>query len=93
MSEHEFNARFDKLEVKIDKLSEAMISLARAEERLINLEAHNAHQYKRVNRLTERIDDVERSTNTQGNTITIIHRVVWLFIVLGAGALLSLFIG
>lgn len=93
MSETGYDGRFDRIESKIDKLSDAMIALARAEERLVNLEAHNSHQYKRVNRLAEKVDEVEICTRAQGTTIKIIHRISWLLVVVGIGAVVSLLMG
>ena len=43
--------RLTRIEEKIDKLSEAMISIARAEEKLIAIETAHQNQYKRINRL------------------------------------------
>lgn len=57
--------RLDRIENKIDSLSEAMISLARAEERLIAIETTNNQQYERVNRLSTKIDAVEKDTATE----------------------------
>ena len=52
MSDSQENWRDDRLsriEEKIDKLSDAMISLARAEEKLLSIETSNQNQYKRIN--------------------------------------------
>ena len=43
--------RLDRIEDKIDKLSDAMVSLARAEEKLIAIEKNNHSSLERMNRL------------------------------------------
>ena len=50
--------RLDRIEEKIDKLADAMISLARAEERISAVAEQQAHQTERLNRLSEKIDGV-----------------------------------
>ena len=44
------NQRLDRIESKIDTLSDAMIQLARAEEKLSNIESNTRNQYERLNR-------------------------------------------
>lgn len=81
------NSRLDRIEVKIDALSDAMVSLARAEEKLIAIEKNNFTHYERINRLSEKIDDVERKVDDNTRTIAIINRMFWIIMMSVVGAI------
>ena len=57
--ETESSVRFDRLEDKIDKLADAMISLARVEEKLSNLERNNQNNFERMNKFSKKLDEIE----------------------------------
>lgn len=76
--------RLNRIEEKIDKLSDAMISLARAEEKLIAIEKNNHANYDRMNRFSVKLDNIEDKVNDNARTIDVIKKTFWL--VLGAVA-------
>ena len=53
----ESDARFDRLEAKIDKLAEAMVKLVEIDTKMDGLVGHNITQDNRLNRHSETIDD------------------------------------
>jgi Flp pilus assembly protein TadB len=73
--------RLDRIEEKIDKLAEAMISLARAEEKLISIEKSNYTHFERMNRFSAKLDDVEKKTDDNSKTIAIINKLFWTVLV------------
>lgn len=81
------NNRLDRIEAKIDKLSEAMITIARAEEKLVNMEQKYAAQYDRLNRFSEKLDELERIVNKNATTVTTINKLFWIAIISMAGAI------
>jgi len=52
----DFNSRLDSLETKIDKLSDAMITLIQHDTKIDGLVAHNNTQDNRLNKHSEAID-------------------------------------
>ena len=72
--------RLNRIEEKIDKLSEAMISLARAEEKLIGLEGKYLSQYERVNRLSEKIDNNQSDLDGMKVKVDNYSKFNWLII-------------
>ena len=80
------SARLDRIEEKIDRLSEAMIALARAEERLMSIEANNTQQYLRMNKLSEKIDALDDAVKETQRTTSTINRLFWAILVGGIGA-------
>lgn len=80
--------RLSRIEVKIDKLSEAMISLARAEEKLLGIESSNNAQYQRINKLSEKLDNLESKTDESHRAVKILYGIMY---VIGTAALGTMF--
>ena len=72
------DTRLNRIEEKIDKLSDAMISLARTEEKLIQIEKSNATTYERMNRFSQKLDEIEKKVDENAHTVGIINKVVYL---------------
>ena len=73
--------RLDRIEAKIDKLSETVISLARAEEKLISLENDKKFLMERMVKNEEKIDVVEKKVDETSITVRVINRLFWIVIV------------
>ena len=52
--------RLDRIEEKLDKLTDAMISMARAEEKINGLQDDHDKMYERINRLSQKLDTIEK---------------------------------
>lgn len=76
--------RLDRIEEKIDKLSDAMISLARAEEKLIAIEKNNHANYDRMNKFSEKLDIIENKVEDNARTVGIINKVA---VIVGTGVI------
>ena len=81
------DSRLDRIEAKIDKLSEAMITIARAEEKLISMEQKYAAQYDRMNKFSEKLDELERLVTQNASTVNTINKLFWIAIIATAGAI------
>lgn len=80
MSRETQTVRLDRIEEKIDKLSDAMVSLARAEEKLIAIEKNNHAAYDRMNKFSMKLDTIEDKVNENSRTIGVITKMVWLVV-------------
>ena len=80
------NARLDRIEEKIDKLAETVISLARAEEKLVALENDKKFLMERMVKNEDRIDNVEKKVDETAITVTVINRLFWIAISVTAAA-------
>tara|TARA_A200000159_G_scaffold159676_1_gene178640 strand:+ start:1118 stop:1432 length:315 start_codon:yes stop_codon:yes gene_type:complete len=76
--EAESTARFDRIETKIDKLAEALVALARVEEKMLNLEKNNNNNFDRMNRFSQKLDEIEKKVDDNAHTVAIINKVVYL---------------
>lgn len=81
--------RLDRIEEKIDKLADAMISLARAEEKIASLAEHQVNQTERLNRLSVKIDQIAGETADNTRTVQLINKLFWVVIVAAIGAIAS----
>ena len=84
--------RLDRIEEKIDKLSETVISLARAEEKLIMLEDDRKTINERLNKHSDRIDDVETKVDETAITVKVVNRLFWVVMTSVCGALAAQYI-
>ena len=73
-------ARLDRIEEKIDRMSEAIIALARAEEKIEALTRSFNDQNKIIVNLALRIDDVEGIVQANTSTVNIINKIFWIII-------------
>lgn len=80
------DSRLDRIEKKIDDLSEAMVSLARAEEKLISVEKNNFAHYERMNRFSEKLDNIELKAENNARTIAVIGKAFWILVPIIASA-------
>ena len=71
-------------EDKIDKLSDAMVSPCRAEEKLIKHEKNNHAGVERMNRFSQ-ADLIEQKVDRNAHTVGLINRLFWIVIVAAAG--------
>ena len=76
--EAESTARFDRIETKIDKLAEALVALSRVEEKMLNLEKNNNNNFDRMNRFSQKLDEIEKKVDDNAHTVAIINKVVYL---------------
>lgn len=73
--------RLDRIEEKLDQMAEAIIALARAEEKITTLTDFNKQQSEQVQNLINRIDRVELLVNSNASTVNIINKVFWIIVV------------
>ena len=85
------NDRLQRIEEKVDRLAEAMISVARAEEKISTLMNDHEKMYERLNRLSAKIDDVQRTVDENARTVSIINKLFWAVITAIAIGLASQF--
>lgn len=83
----DLDKRLGRIELKLDKLADAMVAMARAEEKLDALKNEHDKMYERVNRLSTKLDDVESGVNENSNTVKVINKLFWVAIIAASGAI------
>lgn len=70
--------RLGRIEEKLDKLADAVVSLARMEERMLTLFKRIEQYEVRQERLEERVSDIELQDAGKNSVIRIIEKATWL---------------
>ena len=72
--------RLDRIEEKLDSLADAVIALARAEEKIHTLTSFSKQQSEQIQNLINRIDKVENMVTQNSSTVNIINKVFWVIV-------------
>ena len=72
--------RLDKIEEKIDRLADSMILLARAEERLITMEADRTRMWKRLREMEVELEGFRAEVTEYKNSVSMFNRLFWIII-------------
>lgn len=72
--------RLNRIEEKIDKLSDAIITLARVEEKISDLEMRRIESHERANRISANIDELDRKVTSLNEKVLVLNRVMWIVV-------------
>lgn len=79
--------RLDRIEEKLDKLSDVIVSIARFEEKMDAYNEFRQNSWERMNKFSEKLDVIEKKVDENAATIGIINKLFWIAIVAAAGAI------
>jgi len=82
--------RLSRIEEKIDKLSDAMVSLARTEEKILQMEKNSQNAYERMNKFSLKLDAIEAKVNDNAHTVGIINKVTFIGVASIIGAIVKM---
>ena len=70
--------RLDRIETKVDKLSEAMVEMVRMEERMVTAfkRMDNIVEYQK--KADDRLDEMEKQALARGQKIAFAERIFWM---------------
>jgi len=85
-------ARLDRIEEKIDRMSEAIISLARAEEKIITLTSFSKQQSEQIQNVINKVDALEKRVEANASTVNIINKIFWIVMAAAATAITGMLI-
>ena len=86
MAEETNAKRLDRIEEKLDRLTDAMVAMARAEEKIIALQDDHENMRERMNKLSVKLDEIQRTVDDNSRTVGIINRIGMALIVAILGA-------
>ena len=81
------STRLDRIETKLDTLADAMIALARTEEKLSSLKEDHDRAFERMNNHSSKLDDIERKVEENAHTVQIINKLFWAAIIAALGSI------
>lgn len=80
--------RLARIEDKLDKVSDAIVALARVEEKIADLETRREEGHERLNKISTKVDNIDSGVITMRERVNVLTKICWL---VGAGVLSSLF--
>jgi hypothetical protein len=81
------NARLARIEDKMDKMAEALITLARVEEKMEMYNKYRDESWNRMNKFSEKLDRIEAQVQDNAATVGLINKLFWVAIVAVSGAI------
>ena len=87
MTQAQSERRLERVEEKLDKLAEAVVSIARIEERVNTVLKHHDRFFNRLDRLEARVETVESKSMMNRNAISKAERFIWVVITSGISML------
>lgn len=76
--------RLDRIEKKIDVMQDAIVALARAEEKITTLTDFGKQQGEQILALINRVDRLEDLVRQNASTVNIINKIFWVVIAAAA---------
>jgi tetrahydromethanopterin S-methyltransferase subunit G len=72
------NDRLDRIENKLDSLSDAIISIARAEEKITMLAKYGETQASQILKIVERLEALEQKVSSNEIIVNVINKLFWI---------------
>ena len=72
--------RLSRMETKLDKLSEAVVEMARMEERLLTIFKRLEHMDAAFKKYDDRVDEIEKQALIRGQKIAFAERLFWMVV-------------
>ena len=90
MTQAQQERRLERVEEKLDKLAEAIVSIARIEERVNTVLKNNDRFFIRLDKLEARMEKVEKKTSLNQKSLGSAERFIWVLVSAGVGLLFYL---
>tara|TARA_B100000497_G_C7665917_1_gene401485 strand:- start:1482 stop:1763 length:282 start_codon:yes stop_codon:yes gene_type:complete len=87
MVEVNWEARLDRIEDKMDKMADALVTLARFEEKMDSYNKYRDDSWTRMNKFSEKLDIIEKKCDENAHTVNVINKLFWIAIAVGANAI------
>ena len=83
--------RISRIEEKIDRMTDAIIALARAEEKIITLADFAKQQGEQILTLINRVDKIEDLVRVNNSSVIIINKLFWIVMAAAAAGVAGMF--
>ena len=86
MADSNIDQRLDRIEDKMDKLADALVSIARFEEKMEAYNKYREDSWERMNKFSAKLDVIEKKCDENANTVGVINKLFWIFTAVAASA-------
>ena len=84
---NEQSSRLNRIETKLDSMSDAIISLARAEEKISTLMDIQKQQGAQILAVINRIETLDAMVRNNQSTVNVINKIFWIVLTAAAAAI------
>ena len=84
---NEQSSRLNRIETKLDSMSDAIISLARAEEKISTLMDIQKQQGAQILAVINRIETLDGMVRDNQSTVNVINKIFWIVLTAAAAAI------
>lgn len=75
--------RLERIEKKLDEMGQAIISIARMEEKMLTVFKRIEDHATRITRVEDDVSDIEKKIGINGQTLRFAERVFWIVVAAG----------
>lgn len=86
MADSNIDQRLDRIEDKMDKLADALVSIARFEEKMDSYNKYREDSWERMNKFSAKLDVIEKKCDENANTVGVINKLFWIFTAVAASS-------
>jgi len=79
--------RLDRIEEKLDRMGDVLVSLARFEEKMDAYNEYRERSWERMNKFSEKLDHIDKTVEDNARTVHTINKLFWIAIVAIAGSI------
>lgn len=87
MSDVDWKKRLDRIEEKMDKMSDVLVSLARFEEKMDAYNEYRERSWDRMNKFSQKLDVIEKMCDDNARTVQTINKLFWIAIIAISGSI------
>ena len=77
--------RLVRIEQKLERMETVLIAIARFEEKMDAYNEYRERSWERMNKFSEKLDNIEKKVNENAHTVGIINKVVYAAVVAAVG--------
>ena len=79
--------RLDRIEEKLDRMGDVLVSLARFEEKMDAYNEYRERSWERMNKFSEKLDHIDKTVEDNARTVHTINKLFWIALVAIAGSI------
>jgi succinate dehydrogenase/fumarate reductase flavoprotein subunit len=87
MVDSNIDQRLGRIEDKMDKLADALVTIARFEEKMEAYNKYREDSWERMNKFSSKLDVIEKMCDENAHTVNVINKLFWIAIAVGASAI------
>tara|TARA_B100000497_G_scaffold3969_1_gene4185 strand:+ start:548 stop:823 length:276 start_codon:yes stop_codon:yes gene_type:complete len=79
--------RLDRIEEKLDRMGDVLVSLARFEEKMDAYNEYRERSWERMNKFSEKLDHIDKTVADNARTVHTINKLFWIGLIAISGSI------